>query len=68
MMLFDPRWVLASKGGIIAGKETDSLCSDNVAGGKGWHGREIKPNEFKREEGHIALRVEGHLALGWSSL
>jgi hypothetical protein len=38
MMLFDPRWVQASKGGIIMGegqkKKQASLCSDNVAGGR----------------------------------
>jgi hypothetical protein len=31
------------------------LSSDKVAGRKGWHSREIKPKEFKGEEGHIAL-------------
>jgi hypothetical protein len=36
-----------------------SLSSDKLAGGKGWHNREIKPKEFKGEEGHIALGVEG---------
>jgi hypothetical protein len=44
MMLFDPRWVWASKGADnIVGrktgkkkKETDNLCSDSVAGG--WDG------------------------------
>jgi hypothetical protein len=36
------------------------LSSDKVAGGKGWPSREIKPKEFKGEEGHIALGVEGH--------
>jgi hypothetical protein len=45
-------------------EENDRLSSDKVAGGKGWHSREIKPKEFKGEEGHIALGVEGHLALG----
>jgi hypothetical protein len=40
------------------------LSSDKGAEGKGWHNREIKPKEFKDEEGHIALGVEGHLALG----
>jgi hypothetical protein len=33
-----------------------SLCSDNVAGGRGWHSREIKLEESKCEEGHLALR------------
>jgi hypothetical protein len=28
------------------------LSPDKVAGGKGWHGRKIKPKEFKGEEGH----------------
>jgi hypothetical protein len=28
--------------------------------GKGCHSREIKSKEFKDEEGHIALGVEGH--------
>jgi hypothetical protein len=40
------------------------LCSDKVVGGKGWHSRELKPKEYKHEGGHIALGVEGHLALG----
>jgi hypothetical protein len=44
------------------------LNSGKVAGGKGWHSREIKPKEFKGEGGHIALGVEGHLALRLSSL
>jgi hypothetical protein len=39
------------------------LSPDKVAGGKRWHSREIKPKEFKGEEGHTALGVEGHLAL-----
>jgi hypothetical protein len=45
-------------------RETDRLCSDKVAGGKGWHSREIKLKESKHEESHLALGVEGHLALG----
>jgi hypothetical protein len=58
---------LSIKGGNnVAGRrtrrETDRLCSDKVAGGKGGHSREIKSKESKREEGHIALGVEGHLA------
>jgi hypothetical protein len=70
MILFDPRWVRASKvGNNVAGKRAKkkkqtSLCSGNVAGGRVWHRREIKPKESKYEEGHIALGVEGHLALG----
>jgi hypothetical protein len=36
-------------------KKQRSLCSDNVAVGKGWHSREIKLKKFKHEEGHIAL-------------
>jgi hypothetical protein len=46
----------------IRGKQT-GLSPAKVAGGKGWHSREVKPKEFKGKEGHIALRVEGHLAL-----
>jgi hypothetical protein len=41
-------------------KKQTGLCSDKVAGGKGWHSREIKPKESKREEGHISLGVKGH--------
>jgi hypothetical protein len=41
-------------------EEQIGLCSDKVAGGKGWHSREINPKESRREEGHIALGVEGH--------
>jgi hypothetical protein len=26
------------------------LTPDSIAGGKGWHSREIKPKEFKGEE------------------
>jgi hypothetical protein len=37
---------------------------DKVEGRKGWHSKEIKPKEFKGEEGHIALGIERHLALG----
>jgi hypothetical protein len=40
------------------------LSADEVTGGKGQRSREIKPKEFKGEEGHEALGVEGHLALG----
>jgi hypothetical protein len=61
MMLFDPRWVQASKdvAGRRARKETStSLCSDNVAGGRGWRSREIKFKESKHEEGHVALGVK----------
>jgi hypothetical protein len=47
----------------ITRKQT-GLSFDKVAVKKGWHSREIKPKEFKGEEGHIALGVEGHLALG----
>jgi hypothetical protein len=32
-----------------------SLCSENVAGEKGWHSREIKLKESKHEEVHKAL-------------
>jgi hypothetical protein len=50
MMLFDPRWVRASEGGVMqqgGGPKRErekqaSPCSDNVAGGKGWHSSEIK--------------------------
>jgi hypothetical protein len=35
------------------------LSSEKVAVGKRWHSREIKPKEFKGEEGHVALGVEG---------
>jgi hypothetical protein len=51
----------------IRRKQT-GLGSDKIAESKGWHSREIKPKEFKGEEGHIALRVEGHLPLRLSSL
>jgi hypothetical protein len=54
-------------GNNVAGRRTrrkqTGLSSDKVAGGKGWHSREIKSKELKGEEGHIALGVEGHLAL-----
>jgi hypothetical protein len=40
------------------------LSSDKLAGSKGWHSREIKPKEFKDEEGHIARGLAGHLVLG----
>jgi hypothetical protein len=49
--------MLVQQGGGPEEKQT-GLCSDKLAGGKGWHSREIKPKESKRE-GHIA-----HLALG----
>jgi hypothetical protein len=35
-----------------------SLCSDNVTGGRRWHGQEIKLKNLKHEEGHIALGVK----------
>jgi hypothetical protein len=41
-------------------KTETGLCSDKVAGGKGWHSREVKPKESKREEGQVALGVEMH--------
>jgi hypothetical protein len=49
----------SNKGGNnVAGRrtrnETDRLCSDEVAGRKGWHSKEIKPKEPKLKEGHIA--------------
>jgi hypothetical protein len=55
------------EGNDVAGRrirrKQTGLSSYKVTGGKGWHSREIKPKEFKGEEGHIALGVEGHLAL-----
>jgi hypothetical protein len=59
--------IKAFQASSVAGRRTEekqtALCSDKVAGGKGWHSREIKSEESKHEEGHIALGVEGHLAL-----
>jgi hypothetical protein len=50
-------------GNDVAGRRTrrkqTGLSSEKVAVGKRWHSREIKPKEFKGEEGHIALGVEG---------
>jgi hypothetical protein len=43
---------------VIWPKKEASLCSDNVAWGRGWHSREIKLEESKCEEGHIALGVK----------
>jgi hypothetical protein len=47
-------------GNTVAGrraiKKQASLCSDNVAGGRGWHSRKIKLKKSEHEEGHIALR------------
>jgi hypothetical protein len=56
MMLFDPRWVRASKWGMMyqgggPEKKQASLCSDKVAGWRGWHSREVKPKESEHE-GH----------------
>jgi hypothetical protein len=56
---------LSIKGGNdVPGRRTrrkqTGPSSDKAAGGKGEHSREIKPKEFKGEEGHIALGVEGH--------
>jgi hypothetical protein len=45
-------------------KKQANLCSDKVAERKGWHDREIKLKESKREEDHVALGVESHIALG----
>jgi hypothetical protein len=56
------KWGNDVAGRRIRRKQT-GLSSDKVAGGKGWHIREIKSKEFKGEEGHTALGVEGHLAL-----
>jgi hypothetical protein len=42
--------------GRRARRETDSMCSDDEAGRKGWKRREIKLKELKHEEGHTALR------------
>jgi hypothetical protein len=47
MMFFGPRCVRESKGEIMKQgggpeKKQASLCSDNVAAGRGWHSREIK--------------------------
>jgi hypothetical protein len=39
-------------------KKQAGLCSDNVAGGRGWHSKEIKLKESKSEEGHITLGVK----------
>jgi hypothetical protein len=69
MMLFDCTGILSITVGIMlqgGGPEEKhtSLCSDKVVGGKRWHSRELKPKESKGEEGHIALGVEGQLALG----
>jgi hypothetical protein len=36
-------------------KRQTSLCSDNVAVGRGWHSREIKLKESKLGEGHVPL-------------
>jgi hypothetical protein len=51
-------------GNDVAGRRSEEnklgLSSDKVAGGKGWHSREIIPKEFEGEEGHIALGVDGH--------
>jgi hypothetical protein len=51
-------------GNDVAGRRSEEnklgLSSDKVAGGKGWHSREMIPKEFEGEEGHIALGVEGH--------
>jgi hypothetical protein len=44
--------------GRRAKKKEANLCPDNVAGGRGWHSREIKLKESKCEEGHIALGVK----------
>jgi hypothetical protein len=46
MMLFDPRWVQASNGGIM-------LQGEEVQ-----HSRETKLKESEYEEGHITLRVK----------
>jgi hypothetical protein len=56
--------VSIKEGNNVAGRsirrKQTGLSPDKVAGGKGWHNREIKPKEFKGEEGHIALGVEGY--------
>jgi hypothetical protein len=39
-------------------KKQAGLCSNNVAGGRGWHSREIKLKKSESEEGHIALGVK----------
>jgi hypothetical protein len=38
-------------------KKQATLCSDNGAGGREWHSREIKLKKSKHE-GHIALGVK----------
>jgi hypothetical protein len=50
--------MLQQRGGSEENKR--GLSPDKVAGGKEQHSREIKPEEFKGEEGHIAGGVEGH--------
>jgi hypothetical protein len=39
-------------------KKQASLCSDNVALGRGQHSREINLKESKHEEGNVALGVK----------
>jgi hypothetical protein len=39
-------------------RKQTSLCSDNVAMGRGWHSREIKHKESKHEDDRVALEVK----------
>jgi hypothetical protein len=54
-LLYTEDMGLQQGGGPKKKKRQTSLCSDNVAVGRGWHSREIKLKESKLGEGHVPL-------------